>query len=1159
MKLDSKKYCRGAAIGLALTQSNNSMKLNQVPTNSQRHLRAGRRAFVLTSLAALLALAHPGRLWAQYVHFADTNLEHALSVALNVPAGSITTNEMLGLTFFNGSWQNIRDTTGLETAQNLTQLYLDGDPLTNFSGLAQLSKLAGLYLYDCQLTDVSFLGGLANLTALELTYNSISNAAPLSNLARLSYLGLGDNPLSDISLLTGLASLSTLDLSGDQITDIPPLNDLTNLTSLSLDWNLNLTNASELAGLRSLTYLDLDSDPISSVSMLSGLTNLDELYLNSTGVADLSPLIPLAQLQELEISGTSVTNAFVLSNLTALNNLSAESIGLTDAAFLANLPALYYLDLAWNQLSDAGFLTPLSQLQDVFLDGNQLTSLPNLAGLTGLTRLTLDYNQLTNIDGASGVASLQDLALEWNQLTTLPPLAGLINLTSLDLYANPLTTLAGLAGLTNLDDLEISDISTLTNFDALAQLTALQSLDAQMNGFSDLAPLATLTNLNSLYLSDDDVGDVEPLGGLTNLTEIYLNENVLTSIDALTNLPSLNDLNVSYNLIDFSSGSQNANDLQFLQGEGAYVTYEPQRSPLPQFGIAVQPADQTVAAGATATFSVTVSGSISPLQYQWQFQDADLPGQTTNTLTLPGVQTGQAGRYRVRVTDTTVSGWHIYSRSAQLVVQSGAGTPPDLAVAGAVGTIPNPVNAGFTLTVSYTITNRGGDAPTSNTRIEIKPGSSDSDTTAVVHSTPPIAAGATVTENANVSIPASAPAGTYTVYVTLDCDDSIGQVDRVNNVARTAVGALTIQGPITFGAALNVPFLTFTTGGDAPWFVETTNTYDGVAAAQSGPIGLNQSSLLSTTVTGPGNISFWWTIDAGTGDALFFDYPGGGFGIANRGGTWAYQSSVEIPPGPATLTWEFWRDSTPGAGADAAWLDDVTYTSYVPIISSVSSSPQWCYPGQSCVITASVAGAPATSYQWYLNGAPLPGGNIASYGPFLAACSNSGVYSLVLSNSYGAVTNSTRLLVAPVFYQITDLGSIWTGGVVNYANGLNNFGDVVGSCQSNSTGTRHGWLWSQGVMMDLGDAYGTGDSLAYAINDEGTIVGTGRVEGSWHYDATEWLTWVGGYEVFDIAGYWPYTSAEAVNNAGRFPWHRSLAAGQPSVSRRQRAPGLAPG
>jgi hypothetical protein len=61
------------------------------------------------------------------------------------------------------------------------------------------------------------------------------------------------------------------------------------------------------------------------------------------------------------------------------------------------------------------------------------------------------------------------------------------------------------------------------------------------------------------------------------------------------------------------------------------------------------PADQVVAAGGTATFSVTAAG-ISPLGYQWRMNGTNLPGATSSTLTFT-VQTNSAGYYSVVVTN----------------------------------------------------------------------------------------------------------------------------------------------------------------------------------------------------------------------------------------------------------------------------------------------------------------------------------------------------------------------------------------------------------------------------------------------------------------------------------------------------------------------------
>jgi uncharacterized repeat protein (TIGR01451 family) len=64
-----------------------------------------------------------------------------------------------------------------------------------------------------------------------------------------------------------------------------------------------------------------------------------------------------------------------------------------------------------------------------------------------------------------------------------------------------------------------------------------------------------------------------------------------------------------------------------------------------------QPTNQTVIAGATASFQVVASGS-APLSYQWFFdQTSVLAGATNATLTLNNVQPGSAGGYSVVVTN----------------------------------------------------------------------------------------------------------------------------------------------------------------------------------------------------------------------------------------------------------------------------------------------------------------------------------------------------------------------------------------------------------------------------------------------------------------------------------------------------------------------------
>ena len=70
--------------------------------------------------------------------------------------------------------------------------------------------------------------------------------------------------------------------------------------------------------------------------------------------------------------------------------------------------------------------------------------------------------------------------------------------------------------------------------------------------------------------------------------------------------------------------------------------------------ITAQPVSQSVAAGATATFAVTATGT-APLRYQWQRNTVNLAGATNRVLTLTGVTSANAGTYRVLVSNSAGS------------------------------------------------------------------------------------------------------------------------------------------------------------------------------------------------------------------------------------------------------------------------------------------------------------------------------------------------------------------------------------------------------------------------------------------------------------------------------------------------------------------------
>ena len=63
--------------------------------------------------------------------------------------------------------------------------------------------------------------------------------------------------------------------------------------------------------------------------------------------------------------------------------------------------------------------------------------------------------------------------------------------------------------------------------------------------------------------------------------------------------------------------------------------------------ITAQPANLLVLAGTNLVFGVSLTGSASFFNYQWQLNGTSLPNATTSSYTIPSVGTNDAGNYSV--------------------------------------------------------------------------------------------------------------------------------------------------------------------------------------------------------------------------------------------------------------------------------------------------------------------------------------------------------------------------------------------------------------------------------------------------------------------------------------------------------------------------------
>lgn len=178
------------------------------------------KRFVVT-LSLLLTLT--SWTFAQVVNIPDPNLRAALRQALDLPQGApITREAMVTLTNLRLAGLGIENLAGLEFAQNLTDLHIGRNPISDITPVSSLTNLIVLRAHYCGFMDVSSLAKLVKLEILSLHGNRIADVSPLAKLAQLKHLSIHRNVIVDHSPLDEL-SLDHFTHDLETPCDMPPL------------------------------------------------------------------------------------------------------------------------------------------------------------------------------------------------------------------------------------------------------------------------------------------------------------------------------------------------------------------------------------------------------------------------------------------------------------------------------------------------------------------------------------------------------------------------------------------------------------------------------------------------------------------------------------------------------------------------------------------------------------------------------------------------------------------------------------------------------------------------------------------------------------------------------------------------------------------------
>jgi hypothetical protein len=121
--------------------------------------------------------------------------------------------------------------------------------------------------------------------------------------------------------------------------------------------------------------------------------------------------------------------------------------------------------------------------------------------------------------------------------------------------------------------------------------------------------------------------------------------------------------------------------------------------------------------------------------------------------------------------------------------------------------------------------------------------------------------------------------------------------------------------------------LSFTTGGSADWFGQTTMSYYGPDAAQSGDISHSQDSWMQTTVSGTGTVKFYWKVSSEEDFDFLEFYIDGSLQeeISGLEDDWEQKWYTISTTGSHTLEWRYVKDGSGNVGSDCGWVDKVEW------------------------------------------------------------------------------------------------------------------------------------------------------------------------------------------------------------------------------------------
>jgi len=437
--------------------------------------------------------------------------------------------------------------------------------------------------------------------------------------------------------------------------------------------------------------------------------------------------------------------------------------------------------------------------------------------------------------------------------------------------------------------------------------------------------------------------------------------------------------------------------------------------------ITTQPLSQTVYQGTSATFTVAASGT-TPFTYQWRFNGANISGATLSSYTKSSAQPTDTGSYSVLVANAA---GNATSANAVLTVT----VPPTITAQPLSQTVTQGTSATFTVAASGTTpftyqwrfngANISGATASSYTRANVQPADAGSYTVVVANS---VGSATSASAILTVYVPLTAPS-----IVTQPQDQTVGEGASATFTVSASgstplyyqwrLNGINISGATASGYTLSSVQL-----ADAgPYSVVVSNSMGAATSLNalltvivppsvttqpiSQTVTQGQSVTFSAVASGTAPLTYQWRLNG----ASISGATASSYTRANVQATDAGSYSVLV-------------SNTAGSAISANAVLTVT----VPPAITTQPISQTVNQGDSAIFTVAASGSTPLAYQWRWYGTNLAGATGTSLALTGLTTNQSGPYTVVVTNAYGAATSQVATLTVSPVLQAGGLSVLWS-------------------------------------------------------------------------------------------------------------------------------------